>query len=247
MLPVEHGVGEEVDPVAQDDDARRGVQHQVQLDVPVPVDEEVDVRVRLQVVLGVEHQRFLVLAHVVRVLAVHAFQAAVFGPVEAQRHAPARMQGGEEALHRVAVEQHAQHLEARVRVAQTVAVGQVELLTADFGGQRLAMQDDAALPLQVVAAPDVVVADEEVHLHPEVRQFGHLAQEARVALGHDGLEFVPEVEHVAQQVDGGCLVLDAVQESDQAAFLRPSVGDGERAQVGVGEEVDVLHIAIKVI
>ena len=151
------------------------------------------------------------------------------------------MQGGEEALHRAAVEQQAQQLEARIGVAQAVAVGQVELLAADFGGQRLAVQDDATLPFQVVAAPDVVVADEEVHFHPEVRQLGHLAQEARVALGHDGLELVPEVEHVAQQVDGRSLVLDAVQEADQAAFLCPSVGDGEGAQMGVGEEVDVLH------
>ena len=107
VFPVEHGIGEEVDPVAQDDDARRGVQHQVQFDVAVPVDEEVDVRMRLQVGFGVEHQRLLVLAHVVRVLAVHALQTAVLGPVEAQCHAPARMQGGEQALHRAAVEQQA--------------------------------------------------------------------------------------------------------------------------------------------
>ena len=109
-------------------------------------------------------------------------------------------------MHRAAVEQQAQQFEARVGVAQTVAVGQVELLAADFGGQCLAVQDDAALLLQVVAAPNVVVADEEMHFHPEVRQLGHLAQKARVALGHDGLELVPEVEHVAQQVDGRSLV-----------------------------------------
>ena len=191
VFAVEHGVGEEVDPVAQDDHARRGVQHQVQLDVAVPVDEEVDVRVRLQVVLGIEHQWFLVFAHVVRVLAVRALQAAVLGPVEAQRHAPAGMQGGKEALHRAAVEEESQQFEARIRVSQSVAVGQIELLAVDFGGQRLAVQDDAAFLLQVVAAPDVVVTDEEVHFHPEVRQLGHLAQEARVALGHDGFEFVP--------------------------------------------------------
>ena len=127
------------------------------------------------------------------------------------------------------MEQESQQLESRIRVAQSVAVCQVELLAVDFGSQRLTVQDDAAFLLEVIAAPDVVVADEEVHFHAEVRQLGQFAQEARVAFGHDGLEFVPEVEHVAQQVDGRSLVLDAVQEADQPAFLRPSVGDGERA------------------
>ena len=88
------------------------------------------------------------------------------------------------------------------------------------------MQDDATLLGQIVAAPDVVVAREEVHFHAQVGQFGQFAQEARISLGYDGLEFVPEVEHVAQQIDGSCLVLDAVQKVDQAAFLRPPVFDG---------------------
>ena len=51
-------------------------------------------------------------------------------------------------------------------------MGQIEFLAMDFCGQRLTVQDDAALLRQVVAALDVMVARKEVYFHSEVRQFG---------------------------------------------------------------------------
>ena len=51
------------------------------------------------------------------------------------------------------------------------------------------------------------------------RSFGQLAQKAGVSFGHYGTEFVPEVEHVSQQVYGR-VPGDAVQEVDQPPFLR---------------------------
>ena len=80
MLAVEYGVREVVDPVAQDYDARCGVQHQIQFNVAVPVDEEVDIRVAFQVVFGVKYQRFFVFSHIVGFFPVYSFQTIVLGP-----------------------------------------------------------------------------------------------------------------------------------------------------------------------
>ena len=118
-------------------------------------------------------------------------------------------------------------------VAQAVAVGQIEYLSVYFGGYRLGVEGDAALLLEVIVGPDVVVAGEEVHLDAHVRQLGKLAEEARVALWHNVFVLVPEVEHVAEQVHGGGFRLYVVEETHQAAFLRACVVDGQRAQMGV--------------
>ena len=88
------------------------------------------------------------------------------------------------------------------------------------------MQDYAAFFFKVAERPDVVVAGEEVHLYAHVRQFGQLAQKACVAFGHDVFVLIPEVEHVAQKVYGGGLVLYVVKEAHQPSLLRACVVDG---------------------
>ena len=59
-----------------------------------------------------------------------------------------------------------------------------------------------------------VIAGEEVYFHAHIRQFGQLAEKAGVTFGHDRAEFVPEVEHVAQQIYGSRLMFDTVEEVD---------------------------------
>ena len=88
-----------------------------------------------------------------------------------------------------------------------------------FGGLWLFVQDDTTLLLQVFVCPDVVVAREIMTLHSHICQLGNLAEEARKALRYHVAVFIPEVKHVAQQVDGGSLLLDAVEEAHQSAFL----------------------------
>ncbi len=100
-------------------------------------------------------------------------------------------------------------------------------MAVDFGGLGLLMQNDATLLSQIAIGPDVVVAREIVYLDPHVGEFGELAKEAGVAAGHYIFILIPEVEHVAQQVDGGSLLLDAVKESDQTALLHTLVRDGQ--------------------
>ena len=119
-----------------------------------------------------------------------------------------------------------QELEFLVRIAQTITVGEVELLTVYFRCKRFAMHNDTALFSQIVSAPNVMVSCEEVYFHSYIRQFGQFAQETGIAFRHNGLEFIPKVEHIAQQIHGRSFVLDTVEEVDEASFLCAPVFDG---------------------
>jgi hypothetical protein len=76
---------------------------------------------------------------------------------------------------------------------------------------------------EVVAAPLVVVALEKVHFHSHVGQFAYFAKKACVSFRHDIGVFKPEVEHVAEHIDGFCLVLYGVKEVDETALMGASV------------------------
>ena len=69
-----------------------------------------------------------------------------------------------------------------------------------------------------------MVARKEVYFHALVRQFANLAQQARVPFGDDCTIFIPEIKYVYQKINRFRLVLYIVQEVDQAALMRPSVG-----------------------
>ena len=209
--------------------------------MPVPVDEIVYVLVPLQILLGVAHQKLPVLAHVGCLLAIGALETAMLGPGESESHAPAGMDEVEETLARAVMEHAAQEPVFGVGVTQPVAVGEVKHLVVDFGSERCLVDDEPALFFQIAVGPDVVVAGKEVYLHAHVCQFGELAEEPCIAFWHHVAVLVPEVEHVAQQIDGGRLGLDAVEKPHQSPLLGAPVRNGPRAEVCVGEEIYVLH------
>ena len=103
------------------------------------------------------------------------------------------------------------------------------------------MERHAAFLFEIVVLPEVVVADEIVNLHAEVGEFADFAEQSREALGHGVAVLVPEVEHVAEEVDGRGLVLDGVEEVHQSPLLGAGMGNGQAAEVGIGEEIYVLH------
>ena len=76
-----------------------------------------------------------------------------------------------------------------------------------------------------------------MHLDTQIGEFGEFAQKTRVTLGDHLAPLVPEVEHVAQKIYRRGLVLDAVEEGHQAALPIQTVGEGQRAEMGVAEEV----------
>ena len=229
MLAIEDCVGELRNPVSKDEHAAGAQEHQVELNVAMAEDEEVDVGVRTEIVLGKDDEFLAVLTLIGRFLTVFALQATVACPFQTEGHAPAGMDAGEEALAQAIVEDAAQELELAVLAAQSIAMAEVEEAAVDFHHATLRVERDATFLLQIVAHPQVVVAREEVHLHAHVRQFANLSQQTGVALGHDGLVLVPEVEDVAEQIDGGGFMLDAFKEVHQPAFLHSRMGNGEAA------------------
>ena len=226
VLAIEHGIGELRNPVAEDKHPTGALEHQVELNVAMAEDEEVDVGVRAEVVLGKDDEFLAVLTLIGRFLAVFAFHTTVACPFQAEGHAPAGMDAGEEALAQAIVEDAAQEFELAVLAAQPFAMAQVEEAAVDIHHAALRVERDATFFLQVVAHPQVVVAREEMHLHAHVRQLAYLAQQAGVTLGHHGLVLVPEVKDVAEQIDGGGFVLDAVEEVHQPALLHTRMGYG---------------------
>ena len=68
-------------------------------------------------------------------------------------------------------------------------------------------------------------------------QLRELAEKARVALWHDVFVFMPEVEHVAQQIHRGGLRLNLIEKAHETAFLSARMLSCERAEVGVGEKI----------
>ena len=124
--------------------------------------------------------------------------------------------------------------ETFIRVAQSVAMSQEEYLTVDLCGQRLLMQYDATLLLQIIVSPYIVVACEVMHLNTHVCELGNLSEESGKPLWHYIFVFVPEVKHVAEQVYGRCLLLDRVKEAHEPSLLHPLVGDCKRTQMGIG-------------
>ena len=104
MLAVKHGVGEELDPVAEEDDTRAVGEHEVVVEMAVPENEKVDVGVILEIGLGKEDEGLFVLALEGRFATVFALEATVFGPLQAETYAPTRMEGGKEPLRHAIVE-----------------------------------------------------------------------------------------------------------------------------------------------
>ena len=120
VLPVEYGVSELRNPVAQNQDTARTGQHQVQLDVAMAENEIVDFGMGFQVFLGKTDKILLVLAQIRRVAAFHTMlQAAVRRPRQTEIHSPTGMDAGKHALAKAVAEHGTQVITnlARMSVA----------------------------------------------------------------------------------------------------------------------------------
>ena len=65
-----------------------------------------------------------------------------------------------------------------------------------------------------------------MYFHSHISQLRDFSQETGVSFWNNILVFVPEVKHVAQQIDGCSLVLDAVEKADEAALLHAGMRNG---------------------
>ena len=128
VFPIVDGIGELTDPVAQDHEACVARQLDVELNMAVPKDEVVDIGMLLHILLGIEHQVLAVFTFIHGIIVFLMLHIAVFGPRLTNADAPSGMDIGEQPLAHRIVEDGTEHLERTVGVAQTVAVGQEELM-----------------------------------------------------------------------------------------------------------------------
>ena len=207
----------------------------------VSEDEIVDIRVRLDVLFGKEHKMFLVLSHVVGFIHFLMFDVAVLCPSQSKTDSPAGVDVGESPLTETIVEDGPNEFERLVRIAHAVTMCEEKLMAIYLCCLGLLVEDNAALFCQVLVSPDVMVACEVMYLNSHVCQFRQLTKKTRKPFGHHILVLIPEVKHVAQQVNGCSLFLDAVKKAYQPAFLHTLMWNGQRSKVGIGKEIYVLH------
>src|SRR5690554_2939564 len=88
----------------------------------------------------------------------------------------------------------------------------------------LKVQNHPALPEEVVGKPDIVITNEEMHLHPTVGQLGYLSEDARKPFGYNIPVLIPVVEDIAQEIDRFSFLLHTVQPAAHLPFRLHGVG-----------------------
>ena len=200
----------------------------------------------LQIILGVEHQRFLVFTHEWWFLAVLTLHAGMFCPRHSEPHGPSWMDHAEESLTCTVVEDAADEKELAVVVAKGIAVSQIEKLAVDFCRQRFVVHYHSTFVLKVAEHPNIVIACEVVYLDTHVGKLREFPEEACVTLRNGISPLVPEVEHVAKKIHCCRAVLYLVKETHQSSLLLALVVNCPRAEVGVRQNIYVLshHISL---
>ena len=134
----------------------------------------------------------------------------------------------------------AYHLELPILFTQAITMCQVEFLAIDFASHRFAMNHNPTFLFQIIATPNVMISDKEMHLYTHIGQFGNLPEETGISFGNHQLEFIPEVEHIAQQIDGTRLMFDTIKEIHQTTLLCTAMFNSTRSQMRIGKEIDIL-------
>ena len=135
-------------------------------------------------------------------LVVRMLVATRLGPGARPAESDRRMDGREEPLNKMAVEDAEQESIAPRRAAQPVAVPKAEILIAQPHEERLLEIMHSQL-LKQGESPDIVVAGAEPHLHAFVHQADQLRHHAQALAGHHVMVLKPKVPDVAQQVQPG--------------------------------------------
>ena len=206
----------------------------------------------LLLLLGEEDKFFGVLAFVgARVC--QFFHTAAACPFVAEAVAEGRWYEAEERLRDRVMEERAQAYEIaylladrrgeRLQVAggyDAVTMCEVESTPMDSGGEGRAVDKDTRLAGKPPESPDVVVANEIVYLYAAVCQAFESGKERTVCLfARVAPEvLVPEVEHVAQQVDARGILSHGAQQCHQAGLVFVGVRYGKGTEMGVRQEVN---------
>ena len=202
--------------------------------------------------LGEEDQLFGVLA-LVGARVCQFFHAAAARPLVAEPVAEGRRHEAEERLRdwvvkecpqadevaNLPTDRHGERLQVAGRY-DAVAMGKVEGTLLDGGGYGCAVDMNARFAGEPSERPNIVVADEVMYFYAAVRQVPKGVEEGAVGLlvGVAPEVLVPEIEHVAEEVDSRGILRHGAQQRHQATLVFAGVRDGTGTEMGIRKKVN---------
>jgi hypothetical protein len=111
---------------------------------------------------------------------------------------------------------------------ESVAMRQVELLTVNFGFERVFVNDHACFAGKVSESPQIMVSCKKMDRDPAVGYFGNLAKYPGISPGHHFAVLKPEIEYIAQQEYPACLFPDTFQPACEEFFPRKAFPGPDR-------------------
>ena len=229
-------------PIAKDDATRSVGELYIGIAMAMTEYKAIDRSMLGKIFASIAHARLILDAAEGNIAIQLVLTHAVRSPTMTKAQRPTGMnKPRKKPLQQGAVENGTKNCKVRF-IGKFIAMGKEELPAVYLGQLRLAMHYHATLLLEVVLAPKVVVAGEEMNLGTIVRELGNLTQETGKALGHHILVLVPKIEHIAKHINSRRIVLYFIKERHKASFVRATMLYSPRAQMGIGNEIYfILH------
>lgn len=245
---IEFGVREILEAIAEYDDSGAACDLEIEFYMAMAEDIVIAVVLLLLLVFGKEHQFFLVFA-LVRTGISDLFEPAVFGPFVSELITPTRRKATEaeleEGILEDALEVHemadfALHVPRVERFPitweQAVSVAQVERFAVSDDGAWLVMDFRSGHFPQSSEGPEVMVAGEEMDMNALPGQFlQFFAERSILPFGFVVMKILhPEIEHIAEHVDGYGVLAHHLEHVDHFFLMRPATLNGQASQMCVG-------------
>jgi hypothetical protein len=96
-------------------------------------------------------------------------------PRQTEVDSPTRMNHREQFDKCLVMKDTSENLKLTIIIAKSISMGYKELLAVNLTSIGGAMQDNSTFFLQVISAPDIMIAREEMYLHAQVRKFGYFS------------------------------------------------------------------------
>ena len=160
---------------------------------------------------------------------VYAFcKPVVPAPAISELKGPSRMHTAEKFLQKTAGKNRLEHSVPPVSLCKGVSMGQTEIFPAQPDHGRLpAFHYESKFLLKISVCPDIMVSVEKVHLHAGICQSGQCPQRSGISARDDIFIFIPEIEYVAQKINGLCIFGNLLQKGGKNLFAGLKVAISE--------------------
>ena len=169
-------------------------------------------------------------------------QPVVLAPGVAEEEGPARMEGTEKNLHETTFEHFLEGPVSSAALPEKISVPQTEPLAFKLYRQRLLVENDTYLLLEVTVGPDIVVPVQEMNFNATVAKTGQSPQGTGETPWYHVFVFVPEVENISEKKNLGSLGGKIVQERSER-LLPGLVIFVIQAQMSVCYEIIQSHLS----